>query len=718
MIRPGLAFALLLLAAAVRSPVAAQRPAELSGRVIDAAAGSAVEGARVEAVSATFAALTDETGAFVLRGLAHGEHAIRIERYGYADTVMAVTIVPGAPTVVQVSLRALPPELAALRIEANPSAGDVRIARAAIERSGARTAGDAIARVAGVVVRRDGAGGEETASVRGSDPSAVLVLVDGVPINDPVTGVADLSAILAASIESITVLAGARSARWGPRAAAGVIVVRTRLTPLPLAAELSIGSLGARGARVEAGGGARIAWQAGAAWRTLDGAFDFELPAEAGGGAARRSNADAEDLDLFAGGRATLAGGEVRVRASGGVQERGLPGKSFAPSPRAREAAKRARVVAGWERQDVRGEATLRLALTRQRLRFHDAAPSIGLPYDDTTHAAAAEAALGVERDVVADRLTVGAGGEARLSSIESARLRGEAPSRRWDVGAHAHAAGSARVLSGTVRLTVEGRLDREPEGEGGAVASHSVAVGWTRGGTSARVAHRSGYSPPALEDQFFRDAVGVEPNPDLRAERIPSEVALDVAYGRAVGRMSASATLAAWIGDVRGMIVWSPDYRFVWSPRNVDVRRRGLEASAGIESGGVLRSVRATYGYARIVYADAAGDAQLEYRPRHTAGMAVALSFAAWDAGIDARHTGERYPAAARVNALPGFWTVAADLRRSWNAGAWRVDAALHVDRVFDTRHTLIFGFPDPGRAAELRIRLSRTGTTGNDRS
>ena len=82
-----------------------------------------------------------------------------------------------------------------------------------------------------------------------------------------------------------------------------------------------------------------------------------------------------------------------------------------------------------------------------------------------------------------------------------------------------------------------------------------------------------------ATPDLYMKDTpadTGVEPNPDLRAERVPSEVAFDVAHSRAVGTAVASATFAAWAGDVRGMIVWSPDYRFVWSPRNVDVRRRG----------------------------------------------------------------------------------------------------------------------------------------------
>src|SRR5690606_40164290 len=91
----------------------------------------------------------------------------------------------------------------------------------AIERSGARTAGDVIRAVPGAVVRATSPGGPQTVSIRGSGEDAVLVLVDGVPLNDPVTGEADLSTVPAGAIESVAVLPGAQSARYGARAEAG-----------------------------------------------------------------------------------------------------------------------------------------------------------------------------------------------------------------------------------------------------------------------------------------------------------------------------------------------------------------------------------------------------------------------------------------------------------------------------------------------------------------
>ena len=71
------------------------------------------------------------------------------------------------------------------------------------------------------------------------------------------------------------------------------------------------------------------------------------------------------------------------------------------------------------------------------------------------------------------------------------------------------------------------------------------------------------------------------------------------------VGRIPVRLGASVFRGDIDGMIAWAPDYRFVWSPRNVDVRRRGVEASAGIESGGVLRSLRALRVPRRQVHAE-----------------------------------------------------------------------------------------------------------------
>ncbi|MGH7505443.1 MAG: TonB-dependent receptor, partial [Longimicrobiales bacterium] len=192
----------------------------------------------------------------------------------------------------------------------------------------------------------------------------------------------------------------------------------------------------------------------------------------------------------------------------------------------------------------------------------------------------------------------------------------------------------------------------------------------------------------------------------------VPSETELTVAARTRLSAAELHARVALYDGDTRDMIVWQPDYRFVWRPSNVDVQRRGAELSVELRLSGVLRALDASYGYARTVYDDAADDAQLAYRPRHTGHAAAHLEGGDWTGTLEARYTGVRYPAAARVNALPSFWTTAASVARTWRIGEWQLHTGIHIDRLLDEDDTLIFGFPEPGRVAQLHVRLSHTDT------
>jgi SAM-dependent methyltransferase len=71
----------------------------------------------------------------------------------------------------------------------------------------------------------------------------VLVLLDGMPINDPLTGAADLSGIPVRSLESATVVLGA-DAGSGSGATAGVLSLRTRGVARGTAVSLTAGSFG------------------------------------------------------------------------------------------------------------------------------------------------------------------------------------------------------------------------------------------------------------------------------------------------------------------------------------------------------------------------------------------------------------------------------------------------------------------------------------------
>ena len=158
-----------------------------------------------------------------------GRYTLRVTRIGYRERTLAVALEGGRTLQLDVELVPDPVLLEGVGVSVAREAGaGTAVSREAIASSGARSAGDVLRDLPGVVVRSTGPGSAQTASVRGSAPDAVLVLVDGVVLNDPVTGEADLSTVPAETIGSLVLLPGARSARYGPRAEAGGILIETR----------------------------------------------------------------------------------------------------------------------------------------------------------------------------------------------------------------------------------------------------------------------------------------------------------------------------------------------------------------------------------------------------------------------------------------------------------------------------------------------------------
>lgn len=96
----------------------------------------------------------------------------------------------------------------------------------------------------GVVVRDFGGFGQlKTVSVRGSSSSQVVVLLDGLRLNNPLTGSVDLSTIPIQYVDSIEVIRGGGSALVGSDAIGGVINIKTRPAGQPLTiASLTYGS--------------------------------------------------------------------------------------------------------------------------------------------------------------------------------------------------------------------------------------------------------------------------------------------------------------------------------------------------------------------------------------------------------------------------------------------------------------------------------------------
>lgn len=109
------------------------------------------------------------------------------------------------------------------------------------------TLDEALRGLPGVDIVRSGSYGKlSTISIRGANSSQVLVLVDGVRVNSPTAGTADLSDISPDLIERIEIIRGAQSALYGADAMGGVMNIITKKGSGPFSASTSqeIGNYG------------------------------------------------------------------------------------------------------------------------------------------------------------------------------------------------------------------------------------------------------------------------------------------------------------------------------------------------------------------------------------------------------------------------------------------------------------------------------------------
>ena len=98
-----------------------------------------------------------------------------------------------------------------------------------IEESGAKNIADLLDRQAGIQVSDYGPeGAQKTLSLRGSTSAQVLVLIDGVRVNNSQSGGVDLSLIPLDNVERIEIVRGGNSSLYGADAVGGVINIITK----------------------------------------------------------------------------------------------------------------------------------------------------------------------------------------------------------------------------------------------------------------------------------------------------------------------------------------------------------------------------------------------------------------------------------------------------------------------------------------------------------
>lgn len=583
--------------------------------------------------------------------------------------------------------------------QAAPGARVLAFDRAAIEASGASTLAGLLAGAPGVAGGSYGyPGGLASVSVRGAAGSQLLVIVDGVRLNDARSGGADLASVRLEDVERVELLPAGASSLYGSDAAAGVLYIVTRW-PSPgaelyaqasaspaapgLDSAFGLARLGASGSF--ALGGAAVRASAGAEY-----APDTQA-ALSGGRAIERVNAGLMSFDASASAGWAAFGGAVAASAALRYADKGVPGSLALPSDEAEQRDRSLRARLAWSRDDL-AEGELALAfgasLRLDRLEYVDPAWSQDDRHDGLYLGGEGRAELLLGPHVVR---------AGTLASFE--RAESDAVGRRSRPGLGAYAAPELRfgglVLAPSLRLDWSGDFD--------AGLSWAVSLGYANGPYSLGASASSSYRAPSFNDLYWPDEGWGVGNPRLRPERL---YGAELSFSYAEGGLALS--LSPYGRYVFDAIRWvDPDGwmgPLPMSPTNVDESAYiGAEASLGYRAGPWAASLS----YAVLEARALGGEASFEDAPRlggtarHSVGLALSRSAGALSVATEAKILFDRVAS----DGAEADDALIASLRAAWAADA-RLRLELKLENILNVEYEERSGYPMPGASATLTAR------------
>ncbi len=548
---------------------------------------------------------------------------------------------------------------------------------AAIRRIPARTVSDVLAWVLGVdVLARSPA--QADVALRGSTFEQVLVLVDGVRMNDPQTGHFALNlAIPLEEIERIEILRGPGSSLYGSDAVGGVIQIVTRRghpEQPRIEASLEGGAFGTAGASVVSGAPV--------------GALSSRIAAEARRSDGHRPGTDSRTLMIRSALEGQVAGGPLH--ADLGLALRDFGARHFYTSPDAPfdeyERTRAATASLGWRTPPGSGwSLEPRLSMRRHSDEFL-------LERDDpafyrNVHTSWQLGGEVVARTALREGVVVAVGAEAFRDRLQSTNLGDPVETR---------AAGYAELAAGLDHTAiVHFGIRGDHHSTFGAFATPSLAAAlWPASGVKLRASGARSFRAPNWTERFYSDPAN-EGDPDLRPETAwTGEVGIEI--GEPARR--ASIGVAGFVRAARSVIDWARPAGgdgVVWQALNIGrATFRGIEVDARALDAAGTRWV-AQLSLLGFSSGEDGWESKYALRPlTRTASITATRSFLGTDVSIRGLH-------ARRVEEST-YTTADARLSRAIG-GRFRID--VDITNLADVSFLDVTGLPAPGRAAFVRL-------------
>ncbi len=579
----------------------------------------------------------------------------------------------------------------------------------AIAASGSDSVADLLAARSAAFVRRYGPGGLASLSLRGTSAAQTLVLLDGHRIADPQLGQLDLSLLPTVLLESVELLHGAGSARWGTDGVGGVVNLRTaRAEEDRLLLSSAAGAWGERSlGGLAAGSHGAVSGVAAAEASAADGDFLYFDPTEGlNGDTVRRTGAGRSRHSLYARGEVTSGPTTAHLAGWLGAADRGLPGSVGSRPAGERQHDRHLRLWGGVTSR--LGAVALRAGGLVQLAALRYQNPALGLDDTGRTRLASGEVEA---QSLVGEQWLVGGGVTGGVGTAAHPSLSGRARETRLGVFAWATGEVGRLLLYPALRADVYLRsagAERAISAVSPRLGANLRLAGALRLKASAGLAFRA----PTFNDRFWQPGG----NPDLNPER-----GWTADLGAHVARNGLSAEVTVFASRLLDQIVWQPTAAGHYAPKNLSrTQTLGVEASADVRGlmlgpaevgGGTVYTL--TDAVDRSMPGKPAYGQQLRYVPRWALklwGDAALPLGPVTKLRLDAagRFTGARPVRSDGSLDLPATLTLDAQLRAEHAFSTVTAALGVAVENLLDAEAEVVRGYPMPPRHARLRLHLS----------
>jgi len=568
------------------------------------------------------------------------------------------------------------------------------------------------------VTYSSGVTGEARVSVNGSPSKQVLVLLDGVAINSPVTGEADVNSIPLSALSSVEFVKGVTSGRHGTGVMAGVLRLSTSNagSRSESRGSVSAGSLGFDYWEVGGSYSARSGMMVGYSktGETANNDMFFDDPDHFDGDhIVRRRNADYRRTNDLISLRTEIGG----VRFNGSYhrfeQQNGIPGFIYQLTPHSRRSESRQMFSLFAERSAGDGSINLGYSVRNYDQGQSDTAGfyPIQNAYNDDLHL------LNIRYSTPhLKRLDVRLDGSGSYESFEaidllnSGRQIGGVIDRRASVSAsiESDVLSSVGGLRTAVKVRSSVRVDwRRLSSPHYSPSSgvHFHADRWLS--VDADITYGKSFRPPLYTSLFWDDGQHAVGNADLKPENLEES---STSFGISLPIAGEIAVKTEYRHSYyTDLIYWHRSYDNRFTPRNLSgakIFTRTSTISWNIDAIGIRVVYTNTDQVSRQLSDLVARDGrQLTYRPRYLQYLRATYTGDFLDAGIRVRDVSRRFIRDANSKHIEGYTVADLHVGVKVQIGVVKLRTQYELMNAGDEKYMLLERAPLPGQTWSISL-------------